>query len=290
VQNFAVPLGQLSFYVALLCLGVLTFYKIRRWWYEIFYYVHFTFVPIFILAVLWHATMAWYYLIGGLVLYTADVIIRLTTNVTTDVIMQDVGVVVRSTQNKGNTVGGVVTLAYTVNSRLGLLKLSPDADSDTYREDGRPLCHEMGQYVFINIPEIDLNEWHPFTVSSAPVDGVTTHHIKSMGDTEWTGKLYTMAQEMDSLQKWEKAERLANMRAAIDGPYGVPLRVANYTHLLLVAGGIGVTPLIAVFRQLYLQATNSAKPVNSHLRSVRLVWIMRSPSEIATCLDTVRIE
>jgi predicted ferric reductase len=287
-QNFAVPLGQLTYYVGLICLGVLTFYKIRRYWYELFYYVHVTFVPVLILVVLWHATMSWYYLIGGLVLYTADVIIRLTTNVTTDVILQDLSVVVRSSQvDERKTAGGVVSLSYTVNSRLGLIKLSPDADSYTWQPEGKPLCHEMGQYCFLNLPDVDLMEWHPFTISSAPVDGVTTHHIKAMGDTEWTGRLYTLAQELDSLQNWEKVEKLRSLRVAIDGPYGVPLRVSEYTHILMVAGGIGVTPLMAVFRQLYLQVTTNTNPLFAHLRSIRLVWIMRTPSEIATCLDTV---
>ena len=63
----------------------------------------------------------------------------------------------------------------------------------------------MGQYVFINIPAISTLEWHPFTISSSPLDKTTTHHIKSMSGSsssgssissvsqQWTGKLLNIS-------------------------------------------------------------------------------------------------
>jgi len=36
------------------------------------------------------------------------------------------------------------------------------------------VSHRMGQYMFVNVPEISLLAWHPFTISSAPSDGITT--------------------------------------------------------------------------------------------------------------------
>ena len=48
----------------------------------------------------------------------------------------------------------------------------------------------LGQYVLINIPSVDVLAWHPFSISSAPSEsGPTTHHIRAMGTTEWTGNL-----------------------------------------------------------------------------------------------------
>ncbi|CAN0463399.1 unnamed protein product, partial [Hapterophycus canaliculatus] len=51
------------------------------------------------------------------------------------------------------------------------------------------MLHDAGQYVFINVPSISLLEWHPFTISSCPDDRETTHYIKDMGPTTFTGKL-----------------------------------------------------------------------------------------------------
>ena len=38
----------------------------------------------------------------------------------------------------------------------------------------------------------------PFNLchSSAPVDTITTHHIKSMGGSQWTGELYRLASDL----------------------------------------------------------------------------------------------
>ena len=39
------------------------------------------------------------------------------------------------------------------------------------------------------VPAISLLEWHPFTISSSPDDRETTHHVKDMGPTTFTGRL-----------------------------------------------------------------------------------------------------
>lgn len=44
-----------------------------------------------------------------------------------------------------------------------------------------------GQYVFLNVPEINQLQWHPFTVASSPSSPYLILMIKRAGD--WTGKL-----------------------------------------------------------------------------------------------------
>jgi hypothetical protein len=43
---------------------------------------------------------------------------------------------------------------------------------------GAPLDHLPTQFVLINVPALSPWEWHPISISSAPGDSVTTHHIK----------------------------------------------------------------------------------------------------------------
>ena len=59
-----------------------------------------------------------------------------------------------------------------------------------------PVAAEAGQYVFLNVPCISALEWHPFTISSAPGDLLTSHHIKSMGESQFTGKLLALAKAL----------------------------------------------------------------------------------------------
>ncbi|KAF0689319.1 Aste57867_19236 [Aphanomyces stellatus] len=87
-----------------------------------------------------------------------------------------------------------------------------------------------GMYLYLNVPELSKFEWHPFTISSASDDDDLTVHIRVAGD--WTSALHTRLKEfpMPSI--------------AIDGPVGAPsIEYSNYSTVVLVAGGIGVTPL-----------------------------------------------
>ena len=51
-----------------------------------------------------------------------------------------------------------------------------------------------GDWVFIKVPTIAQNEWHPFTISSAPeMPGSFTLHIRGVG--QWTNRLYAYFEE-----------------------------------------------------------------------------------------------
>lgn len=80
-DNFTVPLAQLTFFIMIPIFGVFTYYKIRRWSYELFYFTH-LFSVVVVLVVLWHASMSWYYLTAGLVLWVVDVFLRILNVVT----------------------------------------------------------------------------------------------------------------------------------------------------------------------------------------------------------------
>jgi len=138
-------------------------------------------------------------------------------------------------------------------NRLNSGKEKDDMQGLKKQTTERSLSHRIGQYVLINIPSIDIFAWHPFSISSAPSDeGPTTHHIKCMGSNEWTGKLYALAEDFD--QQDPEAESIGSrFPINIEGPYGMPVNVARYSHIVFIAGGIGITPLYSCYRQLFLQ-------------------------------------
>ena len=185
---------------------------------------------------LWHAASAWYYVGGGLALWFVDRCLR--------------------ARNRARR-WELTALDALGDDTTGLM-LKP--------ADGAPFEFQCGQYIFLNVPELGRWEWHPFTISSAPSDGVVTCHIKQAprGPATFTGQLHALA----------LARRApGGVAVGVDGPYGEWLDHARYSRLLLVAGGIGVTPIVSIFRELWLLARRDA----CDCAEVHLVWTIGSP-------------
>merc|ERR1712032_233570 len=70
-----------------------------------------------------------------------------------------------------------------------------------------------------------------------------------------------------------------------DGPYGPPLDPTPYSAILLVAGGIGITPMHSNFRLLAQLSNRSELPASLEL--VRLVWIARSEALFRILLESL---
>jgi hypothetical protein len=88
-----------------------------------------------------------------------------------------------------------------------------------------------------------------------------------------------------------KKEKLAaNLTISIDGPYGLAHDFSHLDTLILVAGGIGITPCKAIFESLrasYLNASQSSSTHNRVPRRVHLVWVLRDISLAAVMKDTL---
>ena len=119
---------------------------------------------------------------------------------------------------------------------------------------GRPLEHAPGQFVFVNFPTLDLrpldlslsrqvlsvrageirNQFHPFSITCAPGDETLRITVKAVGD-------YTLA--------LRRLERGAD--AVVEGAYGsFSYRNVPNRRQIWIAGGIGVTPFLAMARSI----------------------------------------
>jgi len=144
--------------------------------------------------------------------------------------------------------------------------------------------HKVGQYMFVNFPGISLFEWHPFSVSSGPDERYLEIHIKALGDH--TRKLVDAAKTGGMTKMWIRS----------DGPYGGHnFNFRRYPVILLVCGGVGVTPVISMIRDIYrfgnLHPSSKKKP--SWVEKVYLLWTVQKKEqyswfrdELRACFDT----
>lgn len=132
--------------------------------------------------------------------------------------------------------------------------------------------HKVGQYYFVNFPKLSRTEWHPFSVSSGPREESVEMHIRALGDH--TTEIVKLAHQYHL-----SSGKLPWIR--IDGPYGnsLPSGFRRYAGLCLVGGGVGITPIIGMLKDIYQVGEYSKRNnrgVEPHrTRVVYCIWIMK---------------
>ncbi|KAL7592249.1 hypothetical protein Lser_V15G33432 [Lactuca serriola] len=135
-------------------------------------------------------------------------------------------------------------------------------------------------WVFIQIRELSWLQWHPFSVSSSPLDG--NNHlsilIKVLGN--WTNKLksHILSLPEDQTDLHGLIQPNLKLKAYVEGPYGheSPYHLM-YENLILVAGGIGISPFVAILSDI-LHRINECKPCMP--RNVLIIWAVKTSEEL----------
>ncbi|KAF3566543.1 hypothetical protein DY000_02015536 [Brassica cretica] len=137
-------------------------------------------------------------------------------------------------------------------------------------------------FVFLQVRELSWLQWHPFSVSSSPLDG--KHHvavlIKVLGG--WTAKL---RDKLSKLYEAENPDQLLSplsypkITTCVEGPYGheSPYHLA-YENLVLVAGGIGISPFFAILSDI-LQRKRDGKACLP--KKVLVIWAIKNSDELS---------
>ena len=74
------------------------------------------------------------------------------------------------------------------------------------------------------------------------------------------------------------------MTLSLDGPHGCPLEHTRYRAILLLAGGIGITPCLATFRHLRSLALTQ----QCACAKVHLIWTVQSSDLFAVFDEELR--
>jgi predicted ferric reductase len=117
----------------------------------------------------------------------------------------------------------------------------------------KPLRIKPGQFVFLQVQKAGLRETHPFTVAVLNKDDSVTFAIKQLGD--FTNKVRETIAPGDEL--------------SLEGGYGHFNYLRGLNRQIWLAGGIGITPFLAM--------ANSVPASES--RRIHLVYCVRTATE-----------
>ncbi|XP_074037846.1 dual oxidase 1 [Leptinotarsa decemlineata] len=223
---------------------------IRRKIYNWFWYTH-NLYPIFYIFFILHGTgrliqppFTYYFLLGPLILYTLDCLISISRK----------------------KVEIPVIRAEILPSNVTMLEFQKPENFQ----------YKAGQWVRLACMELNENEYHPFTLSSAPDEDNLTVHIRSVGP--WTNlirKTYETA-----IRDSVKLPKLY-----LDGPYGEGHQDWNtYDVAILIGGGIGVTPFASILKDV----THKANKIRTHCKKVYFIWVSRTQKQFEWLVDIIR--
>lgn len=144
-----------------------------------------------------------------------------------------------------------------------------------------------GSYFLLRLPQVSLSEFHPFTAVVSPCGKTIGFAIKSSSTTvEETDsakkKKATFSSKVLDFATSESRTELMEMR--LIGPYGrLSLDLSDYTQLILIAGGIGITPLLSMLNQAQMEPKST---YFSSIEKIQLLWTVKTPQDLLAC-DTL---
>jgi len=204
----------------------------RRKYFNLFYLLHFLFLGYYVLGALHTRVFRFYAIVAGIV-YVLDMMIRLVF-----------GGMPSTCHSLTVFPGNVVRIRFK-------------------RNRFNPKRQKVGNYVFVNFPQISLHEWHPFTLVNGPNESEYEIAVKVLGDH--SQKIMRTAKEFKKI----------TLRA--DGPYGHwPFDFLRFRQVIFVCAGIGAASGISALRHLYrFNASQMMKdfPVVQH---VTFVWVAQT--------------
>lgn len=167
--------------------------------------------------------------------------------------------------------------------------------------------HRPGQFCFLQLPSLSVWQWHPFSITHSTTaengDVTLTFAIKAMGHGSWTARLNErvkaltqnaddttprrgemlglVLQDLDLEEAGSSNAVTSALSVRVDGPFGVlATDVSTYKRVVLVGGGIGVTPLLSILQDLSMGG-------NLTTIEVVLVWTVRTMEEAAWALPVL---
>ncbi|KAI6802878.1 hypothetical protein KC361_g1042 [Hortaea werneckii] len=236
--------------VAFTAVGTTALTPVRRWSYRVFYIVHVTLATLLLPILFLHVAHIRIYIYETAIVYAAHALLR--------------------SWNTATYPGTVRLIPHTQ-----LLELVIRPPKETLRK------WSPGQHAYVSLaghPFLRTFKSNPFTIASLPsIDG----HIRIVAKV-LDGNTAKLAQSATAAADNQKGHTTHPQPVSLEGPYGVAShsdRLLRYDRILFVAGGVGGTFLVPLYRQLL--ADLSPSPGSYRRQKVEFVWIAREQAEVA---------
>ncbi|RHY98869.1 hypothetical protein DYB35_011151 [Aphanomyces astaci] len=236
-----VPLYGFVAFVSFASMALLAIDYIRRTYYEVFYYYHRVASVVGLVFALLHSKAVQYAMIFPLVVYGVTYLFRLRTYF-----------------------NRYATVPKAHGSNTVALTLPASAQTAKWVRTSNPCA-----FFWINIPQVSLLQWHPFS-------GIVTPDGQSIS---FRIKAHAPGSFVDNVYNYVKAHEGAPLTVLVDGPHGKPaIDVYKYDAVVLVAGGIGITPMLDLInRHRQQQPTQQTK--------FYLHWVVRAADDLLAVED-----
>ncbi|XP_061175902.1 dual oxidase-like [Saccostrea echinata] len=151
----------------------------------------------------------------------------------------------------------------------------------THIEFKRPanFDYQSGQWVRIACLTHGANEYHPFTLTSAPHEDTLSLHIRALGPWTWN-----IRQEFDP----ENHRDGSYPHIYLDGPYGAGQQDwYQYEVSVLVGAGIGVTPYASILKD-FVHMASIKNMFKMKCQKLYFIWVTGSQRHFEWLLDIIR--
>ncbi|KAM6180623.1 dual oxidase 2 isoform 2-T2 [Erethizon dorsatum] len=163
---------------------------------------------------------------------------------------------------------------------IGVVKVELLPSGVTHLQFQRPQGFEYksGQWVRIACLALGTNEYHPFTLTSAPHEDTLSLHIRAVGP--WTTRL----REIYSLLIGKGSATYPKLY--LDGPFGEGHQEWHKFEVsVLVGGGIGVTPFASILKDLVFKSSLGSQML---CKKIYFIWVTRTQRQFEWLADIIR--
>ncbi|XP_071953230.1 dual oxidase 2-like [Antedon mediterranea] len=137
--------------------------------------------------------------------------------------------------------------------------------------------YKSGQWVRIACNSLGGNEYHPFTLTSAPHEDALSLHVRAIGP--WTKNLRRVFDARNAVEFYYP-------KIYLDGPYGEGHQDwYQFDVSVLVGGGIGVTPFASILKDIVYKSSIRS---NIDCQKVYFIWVTRTQKQFEWLTDIIR--